>query len=78
VIINRDNTHIYIKENIFSFYISLQIGYYSIMVVDHVTQLGVSRSKDIWCRYADLCISTNVSVSNCPHFMGSLQLRRWS
>jgi hypothetical protein len=31
------------------------------MVVDHVTQLGVSRSKEIQCRYADLCISTNVS-----------------
>jgi hypothetical protein len=38
------------------------------MVVDHITQLGVPRSKEILCRYVDLCISTNVSVLNCPQF----------
>src|SRR5688500_11002658 len=51
--------------------------YFRIMVVDHVTQLSVSRSKVIQCRYADLCISTNVSVSNCPLFLDSPRLRRW-
>ena len=50
---------------------------FRIMVVDHVTQLGVSRSKEIRCRYADLCISTNVSVSNCPRFLDSPRLPRW-
>jgi hypothetical protein len=51
--------------------------YFRTMVVDHVTQLGVSRSKEIQCRYAYLCISTKVSVSNCPRFLDSLRLRRW-
>jgi hypothetical protein len=36
--------------------------YFHIMVVDHVTQLGVSRSKEKQCRYVDLCMSTNVFV----------------
>jgi hypothetical protein len=51
--------------------------YFRIMVIEHVTQLSVSRSKKIRCRYADLCISTNVSVSNCPRFLDSPRLRRW-
>jgi hypothetical protein len=49
--------------------------YFRIMVVDHVNQLVVSRSKEIWCGYVDLCISTNVSISNCPCFLDSPRLR---
>lgn len=37
------------------------------MVVDHVTQLGVSRSKEIRYRYVDLYISTNVYMFRIVH-----------
>jgi hypothetical protein len=50
--------------------------YFHILVVDHVNQVGVSRSKEIQFRYAYLCISTNVSVSNRPRFLDSPRLRR--
>jgi hypothetical protein len=51
--------------------------YFHIMVVDHVTQLDVTRSKDILCRYADLFMSTNESVLNCPRFLDGTQLCGW-
>jgi hypothetical protein len=50
--------------------------YFCIMIVDHITQLGVSCSKETQCKYVDLCISIIVSISNCPYFLDSPWLRR--
>jgi hypothetical protein len=49
-----------------------------IVVVDCVTELGVSRPKGIRGRwYADQCISVTVSLLDCPRFLDSPRMRKW-
>jgi len=38
-------------------------------------QLGVSRLEEIQLRYADLCISIIVSISDCPRYLDSPRMR---
>lgn len=50
---------------------------FRIMVIYHVTYLGSPIRKRYDCKYAELCISITVSVSNCPHFLDSPWIRKW-